>query len=90
MEVLAPIFAWGLQAACNTSLAPWIPTCDQHQHQEIATLIEKLSPKAKVFLPSSQEFLQETLRWSALEQPTFRASVSVATEDDVVETLSRN
>lgn len=51
------------------------------------SLAQRLSDKASIYCPGSQEFDDSTGRWSTLEAPTFRATVEVATEEDVVEVV---
>ena len=52
------------------------------------SLKERLSPKAKIYLQDSESFGHATLRWSQFKRPQFTVVVEVATEHDVVETVS--
>ncbi|OAG01217.1 FAD-binding domain-containing protein [Paraphaeosphaeria sporulosa] len=51
------------------------------------SLAQRLSDRANIYCPGSQEFKNSTQRWSTLEAPTFRATVEVATEGDVMEVV---
>ncbi|KAF3407552.1 FAD-linked oxidoreductase afoF [Talaromyces pinophilus] len=52
-----------------------------------ATLREKLSPSANIYVQNSKDFGTATLRWSQYKSPDFTVVVEVAIEDDVVETI---
>lgn len=58
------------------------------QTHTYASLREKLSPGANVYVEHSEKFSGATLRWSEYKSPHFTVVVEVATEDDVVETVS--
>ncbi|KAF1971666.1 putative FAD-dependent oxygenase [Bimuria novae-zelandiae CBS 107.79] len=51
------------------------------------SLAENLSSGARIYCPGSEEFTNSTQRWSTLDAPTFRLTVEVATENDVVEVV---
>lgn len=54
-------------------------------HQELGT---RLSANAKLITEGSDGFRESTLRWQEFRPPTFAASVEVASEQDIQETVS--
>jgi hypothetical protein len=53
-----------------------------------STLGPQLSPGAAIYTKSDPLFHNESLRWTAYSAPTFQAVVEVATEGDVVASVS--
>lgn len=85
MEVVAPLAAWALRAACDTNLSGYIPLCNPKI--DIAALAQRLSAESDVFLPGSDHFHTATARWSGLNAPGVKTVVVPATENDVAETV---
>jgi hypothetical protein len=53
-----------------------------------STLGPQLSPGAAIYTKSDSLFHNESLRWTAYSAPTFQAVVEVATEEDIVASVS--
>jgi hypothetical protein len=53
-----------------------------------STLGPELSPNAAIYTSSDPAFNNESLRWSAYSAPTFQAVVEVASEADIVASVS--
>lgn len=85
MEVVAPLAAWALQAACDTNLARYIPLCNPKI--DIAALTQRLSADSDILLPGSDKFNTATARWSGFNAPDVKTVVVPATENDVAETV---
>lgn len=86
MEVVAPLAAWALRAACDTSLSGYIPFCNPGI--DVAALAQRLSADSDVLLPGSDTFKIATARWSGFNAPDVKIVVVPATEDDVAEAVS--
>ena len=86
MEVIAPLAAWALRAACDTSLWGYIPL--SYATVDIASLSQKLSADSEVLIPGSDAFKIATARWSGFNAPDVKTVVVPATEGDVAETVS--
>lgn len=67
---------------------PLSPRADVVPHQPCgARLAQILSKEARIYCPGSEEFVDSIQRWSTLDAPTFRLTVEVATENDVLEVV---
>lgn len=53
-----------------------------------SALCPQLSSEAAIYTKSDPLFYNESLRWSAYSAPTFQAVVEVATEADIVASVS--
>lgn len=56
-------------------------------HEELGA---KLSENAILITEGSEGFREATIRWQEFRPPTFRASVQVANEEDIQETVRRS
>lgn len=91
------LLALSLQACLHTTHAE-VPFVDKLQeylgvgkpsHEQIhEELGAKLSENAILITEGSEGFREATIRWQEFRPPTFRASVQVATEEDIQETVS--
>lgn len=50
---------------------------------DVEALVPKLSPRAGIYLPDTDDFISYTTRWSNLEAPTPSVVIAPGTENDV-------
>ena len=91
------MFTFMLQAFLVVALCPTYSFCNHSPTSLRANLFfqqpcgdglaQKLSSEARIYCPGSDEFVDSIQRWSTLEAPTFRLTVEVATENDVIEVV---
>lgn len=79
---LLSVAAAVLSASVSFAASTGRPKCLQ---SELAAM---LSPEAELFVPSDPDYGNASIRWSTFDEPTFRAYVEVATEQDIQETVS--
>lgn len=91
LKVALIIATWAVGSVCH--VASWGRDLNSgccELSEDVASLVEKLSPTAHIYFPGSNDFSRATKRWSALKTPGVRFVVVPTTENDVAETVSRH